>query len=48
MGYVRHPEAGLPGFVEAGKYEVEIAGERFRAQPSLRPPYDPEGARVRM
>jgi 4-methylaminobutanoate oxidase (formaldehyde-forming) len=48
MGYVRHPEAGQPGFVEAGAYEVEIAGERFGARPSLRAPYDPEGQRVRM
>ncbi len=49
MGYV---EAGAPGEATAewllgGSYELEIATERFAARPSLRPPYDPTGARVR-
>ena len=31
----------------AGRYEIEIAGRRHGARPSLRPLYDPEGARIR-
>ena len=34
-------------WLEAGRYEIDLAGERFAAQVSLRAPYDPEGARVR-
>ncbi len=29
-------------------YEVEIAGERFKAEPSLKPMYDPKAERVRV
>jgi 4-methylaminobutanoate oxidase (formaldehyde-forming) len=29
-------------------YEIEIAGERFAADASLRPMYDPKSERVRM
>jgi 4-methylaminobutanoate oxidase (formaldehyde-forming) len=47
LGYVRHPEVGRPGFLEAGTYAIEVAGERFRARVSLRAPYDPDQARVR-
>ena len=32
----------------ASSYEIEIAGERFAAQASLRPMYDSKSARVRM
>ncbi len=47
MGYVRHAERVDPAFVESGAYEIEIAGERFRARAHLRAPYDPAGARAR-
>ena len=48
MGYVRHTERVDPAFVESGAYEIEIAGERFRARAHLRAPYDPAGVRVRV
>lgn len=32
----------------ASRYEIEIAGRRVAAEASLRPMYDPDGARVRM
>ena len=44
-------EAGEPvtkGYVSAGSWEVDIAGERYPAAASLRPMYDPGSARVRM
>ena len=30
------------------RYEIEIAGERFAAEASLKPMYDPKAERVRM
>ena len=47
MGYVRHAEPIDHAWVEAGSYAIEIAGERCRATPHLRPPFDPKGARIR-
>jgi glycine cleavage system T protein len=48
MGYV-HNDAGLATaeWVMAGRYELEIAAERFPACPSLLPFYDPSGERVK-
>jgi 4-methylaminobutanoate oxidase (formaldehyde-forming) len=34
-------------WIDAGRYEIDLAGERFAAQVSLRAPYDPEGTRVK-
>ena len=34
-------------WIEAGRYEIDLAGERYAATVSLRAPYDPEGSRVR-
>jgi 4-methylaminobutanoate oxidase (formaldehyde-forming) len=46
-GYVRD-EAGVSADdVLAGDYELEVGAERVPAEPFLRPPYDPESARVR-
>jgi glycine cleavage system T protein len=47
LGYVSDPEGVSTAYVEAGHYEIEIAGERVPARPSLRPFYDPAGVRVR-
>jgi len=47
MGYV--PSAGeSDAQVLASSYEIEIAGERFAAEASLKPMYDPKSERVRM
>ncbi len=48
MGYVRHPEGVDADFVTSGRYEIEVACERFPARASLRPLYDPRSERVRM
>jgi glycine cleavage system aminomethyltransferase T/glycine/D-amino acid oxidase-like deaminating enzyme len=47
MGYVRHADGVSRQFIESGAYEIEIAGDRVRARPHVRPPYDPDGARPR-
>ncbi|HVW68901.1 MAG TPA: FAD-dependent oxidoreductase, partial [Steroidobacteraceae bacterium] len=48
LGYVANPD-GLASreWVEAGRYELEIAAERFAAEVALRPFYDPAGHRIK-
>ena len=41
MGYVNHPDGIDPQFIQRGKFEINISGERFAVKPYLRPPYDP-------
>src|SRR5690606_14956821 len=41
LAYVQEPSGG------EARYEIDIAGRRFPAQPQARPPYDPAGARLR-
>lgn len=36
LGYVHNPAGVTPSYVRAGRYEIEIAGKRYRAQASLR------------
>ena len=47
MGYVHHPEGVTRELIEAGQWEIEIACERHAAAASLKPFYDPAGARVK-
>jgi glycine cleavage system T protein len=47
LGYVSHPTGVDHGFVESGRWELEIACERHRARAQLAPPYDPKSLRVR-
>ena len=46
-GYVRRAAGVHSEFVMSGDYTLEVAGERVPARPFLKPPYDPEGLRVR-
>ena len=46
-GYVRRAAGVDSEFVMSGDYTLEVAGERVPARPFLKPPYDPEGLRVR-
>jgi 4-methylaminobutanoate oxidase (formaldehyde-forming) len=50
MGYVDAgaPGAATRGWLLGGLYELEIASVRYAAKPSLQPPYDPTGARIRV
>jgi 4-methylaminobutanoate oxidase (formaldehyde-forming) len=47
MGWVRRPEGVDAAFVAGAAFEIEIAGDRFRARGSLRAPYDPDALRVK-
>ena len=47
MGYVAHPDGVDAAFVRTGRWELELAMERFPATAQLEPPYDPTSARVR-
>jgi 4-methylaminobutanoate oxidase (formaldehyde-forming) len=47
MGYVSHADGVDAAYLRAGRWELEIATERFAATARLEPPYDPTSARVR-
>ena len=47
-GYVRRDAGVDRAFVLSGRYELEIAGERFPAEVSLRAFYDPSGERIKL
>ncbi len=47
LGYVKADGDCTPDYVLAGKYEIEIARDRFPAKASLKPMYDPASARVK-
>jgi 4-methylaminobutanoate oxidase (formaldehyde-forming) len=47
MGFVKHNDGVSSDFIKNGKFEIDIAGERFLAKASLRPMYDPKNERVR-
>jgi glycine cleavage system T protein len=47
LGYVEHAGGVDAAFVENGRWQLEIAGDRVPARASLSPPYDPRSERVR-
>lgn len=48
LGYVGEPAVKIsPEFISAGRFEIEVAGERVSAKASLRPFYDPTNRRVK-
>jgi 4-methylaminobutanoate oxidase (formaldehyde-forming) len=47
MGYIRHPDGAGEDLLRSARFEIEIAGERYPAEASLRPFFDPSGARMR-
>ena len=47
IGYVGNAESVDKAFIEAGDYEIEVAGRLFTAEASLRPMLDPKNERVR-
>ena len=49
LGYVDAGEAGAATreWLLGGRYELEIATVRYAATPHLRPPFDPDGARIK-
>lgn len=48
MGYVQHADGVDTDYLAAGRFEIDVAGDRIPATASLRPFYDPASARVKM
>lgn len=48
MGYINGPDGVTMDYVKSGKFEIEVAGERFPAKASLQPLYDPKAERVKI
>src|SRR5579863_6529783 len=47
LGYVSCAPRASDAEICAGPYSIEIAGDRFAAEASLKPMYDPKGERIR-
>ena len=50
LAYVRHPDGDVvtSAYLREGSYQVNVAGDIRPATLHLRPPYDPQGTRVRL
>ncbi len=48
MGYIHNEDGVTQDYIESGKFEIEVAGDRFPAKASLRPLYDPKAERVKV
>ncbi|MCA0245365.1 MAG: FAD-dependent oxidoreductase [Proteobacteria bacterium] len=50
LGYVKRADGSAidAAWLEAGRFEVDLAGTRLKAKVSLRPPYDSAGARIKV
>ncbi len=48
LGYIAHRDGVDAAYVNDGDYEIEVAGQRFKASASLRPMYDPKSERVKV
>ncbi len=50
LGYVKRGDGAAvdAAWLEAGRFEVDLAGTRLAARVSLRCPYDPAGARIKL
>jgi len=46
MGYVNHAERVDAGFIQSGRYEINVNGTRYLAAAHLRAPYDPARRRI--
>jgi glycine cleavage system aminomethyltransferase T len=47
MGYVENPDGVSDAWVTSGRWELEIACDRFPARAQFAPPYDPKSLRVK-
>ncbi|MEQ9489795.1 MAG: FAD-dependent oxidoreductase [Alphaproteobacteria bacterium] len=47
LGYIHCEDGVTPDFVNSGTFEIEVACERFPAEASLRPMYDPKSERMK-
>ena len=46
LGYVNNEDGVTPEYLESGRFEIEVEGELYRAQSSLRPLYDAANERI--
>jgi 4-methylaminobutanoate oxidase (formaldehyde-forming) len=46
LGYINDEADVTNDFVAEGTYEIEVAGERYAAQASLKPMFDPESKKI--
>lgn len=46
LGYVNRPQGVTAEFIQAGRYEIDVAGRRCPAKIYLRAPYDPNRLRI--
>ena len=47
LALLESPDGIDADFIRTGRWEIDVAGERWAATPHLKPAYDPSGARVR-
>ena len=47
LALIDNPAGVDRGFLETGRFEVELAGDRFAVTAHLAPAYDPKGARIK-
>ena len=47
MGYITNPDGVTAEWLAGGRFEIEIAWERFQATAQLKPFYDPAGQRIK-
>ncbi|HEY3953852.1 MAG TPA: FAD-dependent oxidoreductase [Streptosporangiaceae bacterium] len=49
LAYLHDPDGGVVtgGFARSGRYEVNVGGELCPARAGLRPPYDPDGHKIK-
>jgi 4-methylaminobutanoate oxidase (formaldehyde-forming) len=47
MGYVRDPGGIDRAYIDGGRFELDIAGDRVAARAGLEAPYDPRARRVK-
>ncbi len=49
LAYLRHADGDVvtPDYIRSGRYQVNVGGQVCGARVSLRPPYDPDGEKVR-
>ena len=48
MGYVQHAAGVTADWLAGGRWEIEVAGERYAARAQLQPWYDPKGERIKI
>jgi 4-methylaminobutanoate oxidase (formaldehyde-forming) len=47
LGYVKCDDGVTPEWIKSGSYQIEVAGNRYAADVSLAPLYDPKALRVK-